>query len=355
MFHRIGSNKGRTVKSHEQQVVESAPAPPPLRAAAPPGPPDPAPDNVPAPRTLLLTLVFAPDGVSTATILTELASRLRGLGHRLSVHTTTPHYNHDADARRAQPLRPKWGSLLFESDCRGIPVYHARVSAKGKKIFARVMDYLTFHVMSTLSSLVLGGAYDVVLAPSPPLTTGLFAAFLAMLRSAPLIYNVQEIYPDIAVSMGLLRNRLLIRILEGLERFIYRRAHTVVVISDKFRDRLLEKGVPERKIHVIPNFVDVEFIQPAPRGNAFAAEHGLEDRFVVLYAGNIGLTQDFETMLAAAKKLEALKDVCFLVVGDGASPLPLRHRRAGPRRRRADEVGTGRRGEAVRPRPHVGA
>jgi colanic acid biosynthesis glycosyl transferase WcaI len=277
-----------------------------------------APHPRPLPRTLLLTLVFAPDGVSTAHILTELALQLRRLGHRLTVHTTTPHYNPEPEALRAQPMRRRWGGLLFDSTCRGIPVHHARVKSKGKPILGRLLNYVMFHAVSTASSLLLGGRFDLILVPSPPLTTAVCAIAISMLRGVPFIYNVQEIYPDIAHRTGVIRDGWLLRMLEVLERFIYRRAHTVVVISEKFRRRLVEKGVPDRKLRVIPNFADVDVVQPAPRNNAFAARHGLKDRFVLLYAGNIGLTQDFETLLTAAEALRSDREILFVIVGDGA-------------------------------------
>lgn len=270
------------------------------------------------PRILILTLVFAPDGVSTATIMTELAQGLNKLGHDLIVVTTTPHYNRDLDALAYQPLKPKWGQLLFQSEFRGINVYHARVQAKGKRVISRLIDYLRFHIISTLAAWRLGGMYRVVLAPSPPLTIGLSAMMLAFVRGVPFVYNVQEVYPDIAISLGILKNRIVIWALERLEQIIYARAEAVVVISEGFRRRLIAKGVPNQKLHVIPNFVDVGFIQPGDRHNDFSQQQRLDQRFVVLYAGNIGLTQDFETVIAAAKQLADISEICFLIVGDGA-------------------------------------
>lgn len=268
-------------------------------------------------KILLLSLVFAPDGVSTAQLMTELALELQNLGHTVTVLTTTPHYNVEPEARSRQPLTPHWGQWLQRSECQGITVYHAAIPVKGERVGARLLDYLRFHLLSTLAGLFSVGHFDVMLVPSPPLTIGLSAWLLKLLRGAPFIYNVQEIYPDVAVSLGLLRNRRLIYMLEILEKFIYQRAHTVTVISEWFRRRLVDKGVPEGKLTVIPNFVDTDFMQPGPRHNSFALEHQLQGCFVVLYAGNIGLTQGFETILAAAQQLRHLPDLRFVVVGDG--------------------------------------
>jgi colanic acid biosynthesis glycosyl transferase WcaI len=268
-------------------------------------------------KVLLLTLVFAPDGVSTAVLMTELALELRALGHEITVLTTTPHYNVEPEARARQPLTRRWGGLLYTSDCQGIRVYHAAIPVKGERVGARLLDYLRFHAISTLAGLTVAGDYDLLLVPSPPLTIGLSAWLLGLLRRVPFLYNVQEIYPDVAVSLGLLHNPTAIRLLQGLERFIYRRAAAITVISEWFRRTLHTKGVPDEQLTVIPNFVDTHFMQPGPKANPFAHTHDLVDKFVVLYAGNIGLTQGLETILAAARRLVDLPDLRVVIVGDG--------------------------------------
>jgi colanic acid biosynthesis glycosyl transferase WcaI len=268
-------------------------------------------------KILLLTLVYAPDGVSTAMLLTTLAQELKGLGHEVTVLTTTPHYNVDPVARAKQPLSPKWKGLLYQSDNNGIPVLHASIPVKGNRVGARLLDYLRFHAVSTVAALTSAGNYDIILAPSPPLTIGLSAWLLSLIRRVPFIYNVQEIYPDVAVKLGVMKNAYLIRFFEGMEKFIYDRSKVVTVISEWFRRILLNKGVPSEKLVVIPNFVDVEAIQPHPKENPFARDHNLTDKFVVLYAGNIGLTQGFESILEATTHLLHLPDLRFVIVGDG--------------------------------------
>jgi colanic acid biosynthesis glycosyl transferase WcaI len=269
-------------------------------------------------------LVFSPDGVSTAQLMSELAADLKAQGHEITVLTATPHYNVESEARARQPLRPRYGGLVYESEYEGIPVYHARVPSKSGQLGGRVTGYAVFHAISTVVGLSLGNRFDIILAPSPPLTIGLSASFLSRWWRVPFIFNVQEIYPDIAVHLGLLRNRSMIRGMEAVERFVYDRASAVVVISEWFRRILLAKGVPGHKLHVIPNFVDVDFIRPEVRDNDFARRQGLHDRFVVLYAGNIGLTQGFGTILEAAGAMGDLHDVRFVVVGDGVRQAWLR-------------------------------
>ena len=159
-------------------------------------------------RVLILSLVFPPDGVSTAQIIGDLAADLKGLGHDIVVLTTTPHYNRDPVAEAAQPLAPRWGRLLQASSFRGIPVYHVRVPRKGRRVTGRLAAWLLFHVMSTIASLRVVKHPEVILVPSPPLTMGVNAWAIARLKRCPFIYNVQELYPDLAITLGAITSAL---------------------------------------------------------------------------------------------------------------------------------------------------
>lgn len=267
---------------------------------------------------LFVSYFFTPDSLSTAVLMADLAQELEALGHRVTVITTTPHYNLEAEALAKQPLRRKWGRWLQESRLGGIRVLHVQVAPKGSRLWLRALDYLRYHLIGLLAGIFLARDVDLVFAPSPPLTIGVHAWLLALWHRVPFVYNVQEIYPDIAVKLGVLRNPAAIRALERLERFVYARSARVAVISEWFRRTLLAKGVPADKLAVIPNFVDTEFVHPRPRRNAFSAAHGLDGKFVALYAGNIGLTQGFETVVEAARRAQAVPGLHFLIVGGGA-------------------------------------
>jgi colanic acid biosynthesis glycosyl transferase WcaI len=268
-------------------------------------------------NVLILSLVFPPDSVSTAEIMGDLAAELRARGHTVTVVTTMPHYNRDAAAERLQPMRPYWGSLLRRSDYRGITVLHVAMPPKTPSVPRRILAWIGFHVVSTVAGLVAVPRPDVILAPSPPLSIGVSAWLIASIRRAHFIYNVQEIYPDIAVNLGALRNRRLIAALEALERFVYAKASLVTVIAPRMRTRLLTKGVPEAKVRVVPNFVDLDRVVEAPRDNDFARAHGLQHVFTITYAGNMGPAQGLEIVLEAARLLADERRVRFLLIGEG--------------------------------------
>ncbi|NEQ27634.1 MAG: glycosyltransferase family 4 protein, partial [Microcoleus sp. SIO2G3] len=122
----------------------------------------------------------------------------------------------------------------------------------------------------------------------------------------------------------LVRNKLAIRLFEALERFAYRSAHRICVITEAFRENLLAKGVPAAKLTCIPNWVDINFIRPLPRQNDFRQAHDLQDKFVVMYSGNIGLTQGLKTVVRAAAKLRQFKDIVFVIVGEAEALTNLR-------------------------------
>lgn len=256
--------------------------------------------------------------------MADLAVDLRDHGHAITVLTTVPHYNPDAAAQARQPLRPFWGSLLRRSDYHGIAVYHAAIPVKTPSIPKRVLGWFGFHAVSTLAGLITVPRPDVILVPSPPLSIGLSAWVVGMLRRAGFVYNVQEIYPDIAVNLGVLTNAGVIRALEALERFVYRRAAFVTVIAPRMRQRLISKGVPHGKVGVIPNFVDLDRLTPVPRENEFSRRLHLGAVFTVTYAGNMGPAQGLEIVIDAARRLgEADGPIRFLLIGEGSLRAPL--------------------------------
>lgn len=273
---------------------------------------------------LVLSLVFPPDNVSTALIMGELSADLRAAGHDVTVVTTTPHYNRDSDAEARQPLVRVCGPLLYRSEFQGIRVLHVAMPRKTGRVVSTLLAWTRFHVLSVIAALALVRRVDIILAPSPPLTIGLCAWLLGCVYRAPFVYNVQELYPDIAIAIGAVRSRPLIKALFGLERFVYARARAVTVIAARMRTRVLEKGVSGAKVRLIPNFVDVDDMLPLPKANAFATEHRLERAFVVTYAGNIGPAQGLDVVLDAAALLPDEPDLVFLFVGEGAAKERLR-------------------------------
>ena len=266
---------------------------------------------------LVLSLVFPPDNVSTAVIMGELSADLTKAGHDVTVVTTVPHYNRDREAEAHQPLVRQWGPLLYRSEFQGVRVLHVAMPRKGRSKLFRLLAWTQFHVLSLIVALALVRRVDVILTPSPPLTIGVCAWLLGCVYRAPFVYNVQELYPDIAITLGAIRSPWITAPLFALERFVYARARSITVIASRMRQRILQKSVPPDKVRLIPNFVDIEDIAPLPKANEFSCQHGLKDDFVVTYAGNMGPAQGLETVLEAASLLRHESGLRFLLVGEG--------------------------------------
>ena len=268
-------------------------------------------------RILLLSLVFPPDSVSTAQIMGDLASDLSALGHDLTVISTMPHYNRDVEAESRQPSQALWGPILRRSIFRGITVYHTYMPRKGQSILLRMLAWTGFHTISIVAALTVAPRPSMIIAPSPPLTIGICAWILSVIYRVPFIYNVQEIYPDMAIRLGAVRNKRIIDLLYRMEGFVYRKASALTVIASRMRERLLEKGVPDDKVHVIPNFVDISDLSPLPKMNDFSLKYNLQDKFVVSYAGNLGPAQGLTHFIDAAHLLRDEATIRFLMMGDG--------------------------------------
>lgn len=275
---------------------------------------------------LMLSLVFPPDSVSTAQIMGQLTVDLGKYGHRLTVITTVPHYNPSLENEKQQPLWSKWWKILYRSDFHGITVYHTYMPRKGQNILLRLLSWAFFHFISIIVGLTIAPRPNLIIAPSPPLTIGLCAWLLGVLYRVPFIYNVQEIYPDIAIRLGAVRNRWIIAFLHRLEKFVYSKSSKVTVIASRMREQLLEKGVSRDKVCIIPNFVDVSDLVPLPKDNDFSRQYNLQDKFVVSYAGNMGPAQGLENMIDAAKILRDEERIRFLIMGDGILRESLRRR-----------------------------
>ncbi len=209
-------------------------------------------------KILVVSLYYDPDKCqSNGPIIRALCEDWASAGHQVTVLTSFPHYNCDA-------VWPEYRGRLFQSDRVGqVQVIRSYIYVPRQRSgFGRILNYLSFNISSTLAGLV-SGKQDVVFVMSPPLTIGLTAFVLSLIKRIPYCYNLQDIWPEVAVKLGMLRGERLIRFFERMEKFIYRHSRKIFAISDEFKANLVNKGVPADKIEVIPNFVDIEFIKRA--------------------------------------------------------------------------------------------
>lgn len=264
-------------------------------------------------RILLLTTYFRPDVASTGVIMSKLADEFIAQGHQVTVLTSVPHY----DVNRQWPEYT--GRLFFTEDQGPLRIHriYTRVAKDKSNLLQRAIAYGSFNFLSVLRAITLP-RFDVILACSPPLSNGVIADLIGRVRGVPFVYNVQDIWPDVAIRAGLLKSSSIIHFLKMMEKHVYHSASGLAVISEGFRKNLLGKGVPDEKISVIPNFIDTDFITPQPKNNSFSRLHGLTDKFVVLFAGNMGFSQGLEFVIDAARMLQSHDRIKFVLVGNGA-------------------------------------
>ena len=258
---------------------------------------------------------FAPDTAPTGEVMTRIVLELAARGHELHVVTALPWYVHhrvepEWAGRTVRTERTAWGSITrvnpFPTDKRSIP--------------QRAAAFAAFSVLAGLTGL-RGGRVDGVLSMSPPLTLGLTGWGMGRFRRGPVVFNVQDVFPDVAVELGAITNARVIGLARWLERTTYRASDAVTVLSDDLRANLAAKVPPAHrsKIRVIPNFVDTDAIRPADRRTPYRRELGIGDETVVLYAGNVGFSQSLELVVAAATELRDDPSVVFLVNGGGSA------------------------------------
>jgi glycosyltransferase involved in cell wall biosynthesis len=269
---------------------------------------------------LLLNQFFYPDVSAAAQLATDLAEDLVSYGFRVS-----------AIASRGTYLGGE--RLAASEEHRGIRIIRPRSSSFGKgSVAARLADYGSFFV-GAFARLGTMEKPDVVLAMSTPPFVAAIPAAMRALRGTRFVYWAQDLYPELAVEFGVLRRASPeTRALESVSALILRRADAVITLGEAMAARLVGKGAPPDRVHIVPNWADPAAIGPIQREmNPFRTAHGLQDQRVVLYSGNMGRGHDIETILAAAETLRSRSDVTFLFIGDGVKrPLVERSARDNP-------------------------
>ncbi|HLY21484.1 MAG TPA: glycosyltransferase family 4 protein [bacterium] len=261
-------------------------------------------------KILMLTPHYPPEIRSVSLLMSELAEDLAAQGHAVTVITPYPPEHMD-EARGAPPPA--------REEARGVRVFRVRV-LPFVKVAPAIRAVTHFTLAGSMAAAGLrAGRHDVILAYSPPLTVGLACDVLKRAWRAPFVFNVQDLYPQALVDLGLVRNPVVLRVLEWLERHAYRHARAITVHSAGNRDALVARGIAPAKVTVIPNWIDTTAVVPGDRNNGYRAELGLGARFVVLFAGVMGYAQDMAIMVEAAARLRDLgeTDVTFLLAGDG--------------------------------------
>ena len=261
---------------------------------------------------LILTDSFPPEIKSSANLLFELSEDLAESGHRVTVVTGFPkHYTNNIDQRYKGRLflsermsKVKIIRLFSIPFIRHIPVI-------------RGLDQFLLSVIFALGG-IFSGKQDIILAYSPPLPLGISAFLAGKIKKIPFIFNVQDIFPQSVIDLGLLKSKVLIKISELMEKFIYKKASYITVHSEGNRDNIISKNINPEKILTIYNWVDTDLIRPTEnRNNDFRNNNNLNGKFIISFAGVMGFAQGLDVVINCAELLKSYKDILFLLIGDG--------------------------------------
>ena len=274
-------------------------------------------------RLAVLCPHFAPDTAPTGEVMTRIVHELAARGHTIRVVTALPWY-------RAHAVDPSWAGRWMRTERTpwgAVVRVHPFPGNDKRNLARRALGFAGFTALAGLRA-VLGRRVDAVIAMSPPLTLGLTGWVATGFGiNGPLLFNIQDVFPDAAVETGAIRNRQIIGILRWLERVSYRRAEGITVLSEDLAANVRAKlGRQAGKVHVIPNFVDVAAIRPTPRATQFRREQGIGDEPVVMYAGNVGFSQSLDLVIAAATHLAHDPQVVFVINGGGRRQTTVRTR-----------------------------
>jgi colanic acid biosynthesis glycosyl transferase WcaI len=261
-------------------------------------------------RILLVTPYYAPDLGPSAPMLSTLSEDLAQRGHAVTVLAAVPHFPSGIVAERYQRGVWQW------SVENGVRICRVRVpSGNRADLRHRLWTFMVYQLLATLAGLRL--QYDVALIINPAIETFLPFAVLTWLRRKAAIFCVWDLYPEVGVQLGIFRNQFVTGMVKALEDFCLRRARWVQALGEGFIPNLQPRAASVDRVVWIPPWLDTDFIQPMPRRNVYSHENGLDDAFVVLYAGNLGFSQGLESVLFAARQLEIDSSIRFVMVGDG--------------------------------------
>lgn len=268
-------------------------------------------------RLVVLCPHFAPDLAPTGVVMTRIVTELAARGHELHVVTSLPWYRNHA-------IEPGWGGRLWrteKTEWGSIIRVHPFPGKSKSNLLRRALGFIAFSYAVGIRSVHADGfpfKVDGVLAMSPPLTLGLTGWITKIIRRAPLVFNIQDVFPDAAIQTGAISNKKIIAAAKWLERVSYQRSDAVVLLSRDLRTNIANKIDTKfhDRLHVIPNFVDTVAITPQNRMTAYRAELGIGDQLVVMYAGNVGFSQSLNLVAEAAAKFP---EIAFVVNGDGAA------------------------------------
>lgn len=257
-------------------------------------------------KLLILSEFFYPDKSSTPKVLTELAEDMVEYGLDVDVITSKTSYKAENSYLKD---REKYKNINIKR------VYSTEFNRNN--FVGRIINYITF-LISTFMSVILKKDYDCILMVSNPPILPIVGYLVNKIRQKPYIYLLHDVYPDIAVKVGAIKEKgIMFKSMSFINKKIFRSASKIIVLGHDMKQNLLDKGVPSDKIEIITNWADRNKIYKISKDNSFSINNNINKTFNIVYTGNIGRFHDIETILDSAMKLKNNNMIKFIFVGDG--------------------------------------
>lgn len=261
-------------------------------------------------KILLINQVFVSPNEPGHTRHFEMGQYLKQRGHELVIVASD--LNYQTGQRTVERI-----GLYAEQNFDGVRVLRSYIyPAIHRSYFWRIIAFFSFMFSSIWTAMRVQDV-DLVMGTTPPIFQAVSALVVASLRGKPFLLEVRDLWPEFGISMGVLKNPIIIALSRWLENFLYKRANHILVNSPAYRDYMLAKNVPANKVTYIPYGTDVDMFNPSIDGSSIRKELNLEDRFVVLYAGALGQANDIDTLLRTAERLKKEERIKFVLFGDG--------------------------------------
>lgn len=263
---------------------------------------------------LFLTDNFPPEVNAPATRTYEHAIEWIKLGAKVTVITSNPNFP------KGELYSGYKNRLYSRKEIDGITVIRVwTFIAKNEGFLLRILDYLSFALMSLLAGFFQKG--DIIVATSPQFFTAVSGFLLSALKRKPWVFEVRDLWPESIRAVGAMRDSFLLRALTHLELFLYKQAHHIVVVTEAFKARIASRGIREDKISVIKNGAALDRLKKHPKDLELLRQLGVEGKFIVGYLGTHGMAHGLDFILQQAKLMESIKELAhvhFLFMGDGA-------------------------------------
>lgn len=271
-------------------------------------------------RILYFVQYFPPEKASGLSLVEDMITGFAEYGWEVDVYTTTP------TRGVSDEVRKEYSKRKLETRCNGkLRIHRMSLYREGEGFIQRTIRYTIFSLMCLWKGLTEPA--EAFFTGNGPPTQGVIGGILKKLTKKKFIFNPQDLFPDSMINAGIIKKGSKIeKIGRSMERFGYRNADAIITISEDMRCNILNKGTADKKVFVVPNWIDTDTIRPVPRevNRLFDELNMPRDRFYIVYAGNIGYVQGIDSIIEAAKMLKKEKDIHFVIFGNGSEENKIR-------------------------------